>query len=61
MDQKIFEIHLEGLEDYQVNCDDLSDSEDPFVCISDDDSSDMETDPSDHLSDNDEMIENDTA
>ena len=61
MDQKIFEIHLEGLEDYQVNHDDLSDSEDPFVCVSDDDSNDMETDPFDRLSDNDEMIENDVA
>ena len=51
-----FEIQLEGLEDYQVNLDDLSDNEDPFVCVSADDSSDMEADPFDHLSDNDEMI-----
>ena len=38
-----FEIHLEGLEDYRV-------------CVSADDSSDMEADPFDHLSNDDEMI-----
>lgn len=31
------EIHLEGVENYRVNADNaLSDTEDPFACVSDD-------------------------
>ena len=46
-----FEIHFEGVEDYRVNADDaLSDTEDSFACVSDDD---MEADPFASLSDSD--------
>jgi hypothetical protein len=52
------EIHLEGLEDYQVDRDVSSDSEDPFADLSDDD---MECDPFDQLSDDDYLTEDDSA
>ena len=56
-----FEVHLEGLEDYQVNRDDCNDSEDPFADLSDDNSYDMEADPFSHLSDSDDITVNDSA
>ena len=56
------EIHLEGLEDYQVNpnrdIDDCSDNEDPFANLSGDE---VEIDPFDQLSDDDELTEDESA
>ena len=53
-----FEIHLEGVENYRVNTDDaLSDTEDPFACVSDDD---IEADTFASLSDSDCLTEDDT-
>ena len=53
-----FEIHLEGVENYRVNADDaLSDTEDPFACVSDDC---MEADPFASLSESDCLTEDDT-
>ena len=52
------EVYLESL---PVNRDDLSNTEDPFASVSDDNSRDIETNPFDHLSDNDDMTEDHSA
>ena len=53
-----FEIHLEGVENYRVNVGDaLSDTEDPFACVSD---NSMEVDPFASLSNSDSLTEDGT-